>query len=175
MLSPSKIKANLLGTPYSLKRASTATGSVAEISAPKRSATSKGTLKHIKTEKKLRTKHIKKVDMRRENMAKTEMALTFLFICLKFILYADSKRSVGKNTKNNISGVSLKLPMKESMSSLTRGTIKTPVNTKRTVYGIFNFFETKNTPVEIRSKINIERKTSIEISIFAITLLFLYY
>jgi hypothetical protein len=40
--SPSKIRDNRFGAPYSLKSASTATGSVAEISAAKRSATSIG-------------------------------------------------------------------------------------------------------------------------------------
>ncbi len=42
-LSPSKTSDSLRGAPYSLKSASTATGSVAEMSAPKRSVTASGT------------------------------------------------------------------------------------------------------------------------------------
>ncbi len=42
-LSPSNISESLRGAPYSLKRASTATGSVAEMSAPKRRVIVRGT------------------------------------------------------------------------------------------------------------------------------------
>ncbi len=49
-LSPSKIRARRFGAPYSLKSASTATGSVAEISAPKRSVTMNGSGKPKKFE-----------------------------------------------------------------------------------------------------------------------------
>lgn len=76
------------------------------------------------------------------------------------MLYADSKRSTGKKTKNSISGVNSKWFIKFRKGICDNGTRIRPIITRSTVYGKLIFFENKNVKLEIVSK---KRSDSVEL------------
>ena len=85
-LSPSKIRESRLGAPYSLKSASTATGSVAEISAPKIRVTMNGTSKPISPRQTLMPTAAKTAEIRRLATASQEIDWRFSVISRTFML-----------------------------------------------------------------------------------------
>ena len=77
-LSHSNIKDNLLGAQTDLNNASTATGSVAEIIAPKSSVTINGIWKPIKLNIKYKDHQITKVDIKSPKTAREKIVFPFL-------------------------------------------------------------------------------------------------
>jgi len=106
-LSPSNIIVNRFGAPNSLNSARTATGSVDDMIAPNNKATINGIGKP--TSGKIRNSDIAiaVADMIKPIIDSNDIDHAFSIILRMFILNADSKINIGKNKKNNNSGVNV--------------------------------------------------------------------
>jgi hypothetical protein len=116
-----------------LKIDNTATGSVADINTQNIKQTKNGTCIQINGKIKYRDIANNNHDIINQNIANNDIAFIFFSKFLYFILYADSKRSTGRNTKNNNSGVNLKSSIKLKNSIFDIGTNNKPTTTKSTV------------------------------------------
>lgn len=96
-LSPSKIRVRRFGAPSSLKRASTATGSVAEIRAQNKNVTARGTSIPTNESPHESQKPMNTADTRSDITASAEIDFTLRKKSLYPILYAASKRRMGRN------------------------------------------------------------------------------
>ena len=88
------------------------------------------------------------------------MEYLFSFTSRNFMLYADSKIRMGRNTKNRDSGVNSKLLIKDSDSISDSGTSNEPTITNNTVYGKRIFAASKFTPNAINIKVKMDKNTS---------------
>ena len=107
--SPSTSTFSRFGAPSSLNRATTATGSVADISAPKTSAT----MSLISRAHQM-PNPTTKVDMSIAGIARIKIGGRSLSICRASSANPDSNMSAGRNINNMISGLRLN-PCKDSM------------------------------------------------------------
>lgn len=95
--SHSKIKDSLLGAHTSLNKASTATGSVAEIMAPNKKHIDNGTSHHIKPRKKYSQNAITTADIKSQKTDNIHIDFQFSISLAYFILYQDSNIKTGRN------------------------------------------------------------------------------
>ena len=99
--SPSTRIVSLSGAPSSLNSEITATGSVAEIRAPNKSASVNGT-----SRKNHRPTAMKAVEISSAGIARIKTGIRSLTNCLAFRLNADSNNRAGRNRNRTMSGVS---------------------------------------------------------------------
>ena len=139
------------GAPYSLKSASTATGSVAEMMEPKMSETMNGISIPIQVKTQSMPSAIRSADTMRLITERILMIGASSLKCLIGILNADSKMSVGRNIKKRSSGVRVNSLKKWSGGRKESAPRMTPIPTRSTVCGIFMRCAMKSEILDIAS------------------------
>ena len=103
--SPSTRIVSLSGAPNSLNKEITATGSVAEIKAPNKSASIRSMWISTASRKNQSPIPMKAVEINSAGTARTRTGNKSLTNCLAFRLNADSNMRAGRNKKKTMSGV----------------------------------------------------------------------